>query len=73
MGIGASFSTALAGFASDRMGPGSAFLVLTAVAAVGLLLAWLLLPETRPNDGSEKPNLDTAAVKSRGTRTGAAC
>jgi predicted MFS family arabinose efflux permease len=74
MGIGASFSTTLAGYASDRMGPGSAFLILTAVALVGLLLAWLLLPETRPNDGSEiTNNLDTPAVKSKGARAGAQC
>jgi MFS family permease len=57
MGIGASLSTTLAGFASDRMGSSSAFLVLATVAAVGLLLAWLVLPETRPNDGSVPPNL----------------
>jgi MFS family permease len=67
MGIGASLSTALAGYASDRMGSSSAFLVLAMVAAVGVLLAWLLLPETRPHDGSEvTKNLAPTSVKRDG-------
>jgi predicted MFS family arabinose efflux permease len=48
-GIGASLSTTFAGYASDHFGSGLAFLVLAAVAAVGLAAAWLLLPETRPS------------------------
>jgi MFS family permease len=67
MGIGASLSTTLAGYASDRMGSSSAFFVLAMVAAVGLLVAWLLLPETRPNDGSEAtPNLAPPSAKRDG-------
>jgi predicted MFS family arabinose efflux permease len=47
-GIGASLSTALAGYASDHFGSQFAFLGLAAVAAAGLAAVWLLLPETRP-------------------------
>jgi predicted MFS family arabinose efflux permease len=47
-GIGASLSTTLAGYTSDRFGSESAFLGLAAVAAAGVAAVWLLLPETRP-------------------------
>ena len=71
MGIGASLSTTLAGYASDRMGSSSAFLVPAMVAAIGFLVAWLLLPETRPADGAEvRPNV--ASVKRDGI-PGRAC
>jgi MFS family permease len=48
IGIGATVSTSLAGFAADRYGDPVAFLLLAAVAAAGGLLAWATLPETRP-------------------------
>src|SRR5690348_15268022 len=48
-GIGASLSTLLAGYASDRLGSGIAFSGLAGVAAVGLALIWFVMPETRPN------------------------
>jgi predicted MFS family arabinose efflux permease len=48
-GIGASLSTTLAGYTSDHFGSQSAFLGLAAVAALGLAVVWLLLPETRPS------------------------
>jgi predicted MFS family arabinose efflux permease len=48
-GIGASLSTVLAGYASDRLGSGIAFSGLAGVAAVGLALIWFVMPETRPN------------------------
>jgi predicted MFS family arabinose efflux permease len=51
-GIGASLSTTLAGYISDRFGSGLAFLGLAGVAAVGLVMIWTLMPETRPH---EKP------------------
>jgi MFS family permease len=47
IGIGASLSTTLAGYTSDHFGSGTAFLGLAAVAALGLVLIWLLMPETR--------------------------
>jgi MFS family permease len=45
--IGASVSTALAGYVEDRWGYGAAFLSLTGVALVGLGLLLLFMPETR--------------------------
>jgi len=47
-GIGASLSTVLAGYVSDRFGSGVAFGGLAAIAAAGLVLIWLAMPETRP-------------------------
>jgi predicted MFS family arabinose efflux permease len=46
-GIGASLSTVLAGYVSDKFGSSVAFTGLAAVAAVGLLLIWFVMPETR--------------------------
>jgi predicted MFS family arabinose efflux permease len=46
-GIGASLSTVLAGYVSDRFGSSVAFLGLAAVAATGLAMIWLAMPETR--------------------------
>jgi len=46
-GIGASLSTVLAGYVSDKLGSSTAFLGLAGVAAIGLLMIWLIMPETR--------------------------
>jgi MFS family permease len=46
-GIGASLSTVLAGYVSDKFGSGVAFTGLAGVAAGGLMLIWLVMPETR--------------------------
>jgi predicted MFS family arabinose efflux permease len=46
-GIGASLSTVLAGYVSDRFGSSVAFAGLAGVAAVGLAMIWLVMPETR--------------------------
>lgn len=46
-GIGASLSTVLAGYITDRFGSAVAFLGLAGVAATGLLLILLVMPETR--------------------------
>lgn len=51
-GIGASLSTVLAGYASDRFGSATAFLGLSGVAVAGLLLIALLMPETGQRDRS---------------------
>jgi MFS family permease len=48
VGIGAALSTTLAGFTIDHFGSTAAFLGLASIAGCGLLLVWLLLPETRP-------------------------
>jgi len=47
IGIGASVSTTLAGWMSDRLGSGSAFLGLACIGALGLVMVWLLMPETK--------------------------
>jgi len=46
-GIGASLSTAFAGFVADRFGSASAFFELSAVAIVGLTMVVAFLPETK--------------------------
>ncbi len=46
-GIGASLSTALAGYVSDKFGSGIAFTGLAGIAALGLAMIWLVMPETR--------------------------
>lgn len=46
-GIGAALSTVLAGYVSDKFGSSVAFMGLSSVAATGLLLIWLAMPETR--------------------------
>ncbi|WP_063691479.1 MFS transporter [Bradyrhizobium stylosanthis] len=46
-GIGASLSTALGGYVSDKFGNATAFIGLSGVAAMGLLLILLVMPETR--------------------------
>jgi predicted MFS family arabinose efflux permease len=46
-GIGASLSTVLAGYVSDKFGSTIAFNGLAGIAATGLALVWLAMPETR--------------------------
>jgi MFS family permease len=46
-GIGASLSTVLAGYVSDKFGSTIAFSGLACIAAAGLALIWLAMPETR--------------------------
>ncbi|WP_433960700.1 MFS transporter [Bradyrhizobium guangdongense] len=46
-GIGASLSTVLGGYISDKFGSSTAFTGLACVAATGLLLVFLVMPETR--------------------------
>ena len=46
-GLGASLSTVLAGYVSDTFGSTVAFTGLAIIAAVGLVLVWLAMPETR--------------------------
>jgi MFS family permease len=48
MGIGASVSTTYAGYLSDHFGSPIAFLGLTAVATLGFVAVWTMMPETRP-------------------------
>ena len=46
VGVGASLSTTLGGWMSDRLGSGTAFLGLACIGAAGLVLVWWLMPET---------------------------
>jgi predicted MFS family arabinose efflux permease len=46
-GIGASLSTVLAGYVSDRFGSSIAFSGLAVVATAGLAVIWFAMPETR--------------------------
>lgn len=48
MGIGASISTTLAGYLSDRFSGAAAFIGLDLIAVAGLLAIWFTMPETRP-------------------------
>jgi len=48
VGIGASASTTYAGYLGDHFGSTAAFVGLTAVAALGLVAIWALMPETAP-------------------------
>jgi MFS family permease len=47
VGIGASLSGVLTGYAADLFGTTVTFLILAAVGAVGLASVWALMPETR--------------------------
>src|ERR1700754_1880634 len=47
IGIGASLSTALGGYVSDKFGNATAFIGLSGIAATGLLVILLVMPETR--------------------------
>ena len=52
MGFGASLSTTLSGFLSDRYGAAFAFDVLACFAVLGLALLAIAMPETRPGSAS---------------------
>lgn len=47
-GVGASISPSMAGYVTDSVGYGAAFLLLAGVAVLGLAVLWRALPETRP-------------------------
>jgi MFS family permease len=48
VGIGAAFSTTLAGYTVDDFGYRAAFLMLMGVGAIGFLLVFAVMPETKP-------------------------
>jgi MFS family permease len=52
-GIGASLSTTVSGVVAGSLGRAAGFLGIAAVALAAVLLLWLLMPETRPSNGSE--------------------
>ncbi len=47
-GLGATFSTTIAGWIADTMGAPAAFLALAIVGVTAVLVVWSLMPETRP-------------------------
>jgi MFS family permease len=49
-GIGATISTAAAGFAADRFGNTVSFFGLAGIGALAVLLVWLAMPETRERE-----------------------
>lgn len=51
VGVGASISTTLAGYVSDRFDSPTAFLMMAGFAVLGLAAVSLAMPETRPRDG----------------------
>jgi len=55
VGIGAALSTTLAGYSIDHFGSSVAFFSLASIAACGLALVWLLLPETGPMRSDRAP------------------
>jgi MFS family permease len=55
-GVGAALSTTLAGLVVVRAGYGAAFLTLAAVAAAGLVLFFLAMPESRGQEPSGRPS-----------------
>jgi predicted MFS family arabinose efflux permease len=53
VGVGASISTTLVGYVSDRFDSATAFLMMAGVGAAGLALVWFVMPETRPSEDDE--------------------
>ena len=53
VGIGASISSTLAGFLSDRFGSPWAFAGLAGIALAGFVAVLLLMPETRKTDEAD--------------------
>jgi MFS family permease len=54
VGIGASISPALAGYAADRFGSAVAFLGLAGIAGIALITVWALMPETARSRGRRR-------------------
>jgi MFS family permease len=54
-GIGASLSTALFGIIATGFGRTAVFLSIASVALVAVLIAWFLMPETRPSIAPQSP------------------
>ena len=50
IGVGATFSTAVAGWIADAFGNSTAFMTLAAIGLAAAALVWMAMPETRPGD-----------------------
>jgi MFS family permease len=57
VGVGASISTTLAGYVSDRFDSRTAFLMMAGFGLVGLAAVWLAMPETRPAADENEPSV----------------
>ncbi|SAK62974.1 major facilitator transporter [Caballeronia fortuita] len=53
-GVGATLSTAAAGFAADRFGTAMSFFGLAGAGALAVLMVWLAMPETRTEHRAEE-------------------
>jgi MFS family permease len=65
-GIGATLSTAVAGFIADRFGSSISFFGLAAAGALAVLLVWAAMPETRDANGgaqAKRADADDGALK----------
>ncbi|TCW80622.1 MFS transporter [Burkholderia sp. SRS-46] len=60
-GIGATFSTAVAGYIADHFGNAVSFFGLAAAGALAVLLVWLAMPETRVDNGDDPAEAPAAA------------
>jgi sugar phosphate permease len=60
-GIGATLSTAVAGFIADRLGNTVSFVCLAAAGLAAVLLVWFAMPETRDalEEEAESPSTAT--------------
>ena len=67
-GVGAALSTTVAGFVVVSLGYSAAFLTLAGIAAAGLLLFWLAMPETR-DAGAAEANLQQTDNARRAEKT----
>jgi MFS family permease len=56
VGVGASISTTLAGYVSDRFDSATAFLMMAGFGLLGLAAAGLAMPETRPSASENDPS-----------------
>ncbi len=66
-GLGATFSTIVAGWIADHFGAEVMFLVLAGVAVAALALIWIAMPETRPlpeerNQGPQQGHAQAATL-----------
>ncbi|KVM17993.1 ABC transporter permease [Burkholderia ubonensis] len=60
-GIGATFSTAVAGYIADHFGNAVSFFGLAAAGALAVLLVWLAMPETRVENGDDQAEASAPA------------
>jgi MFS family permease len=67
-GVGAALSTTVAGFVVVSLGYSAAFLTLAGIAAAGLLLFWVAMPETR-DAGAAETNLQQTDNVRRAQKT----